>query len=88
LDSDYTVAFHAVVAVPARDSLGLLGQVLMVIPHVTQWLSFAAISGTAAEYFKVSETAINWLSTAYMFAFVSVSPYAQPFNPNLLRCPY
>lgn len=39
-----------------------------------QWLTFSSISTTAAEYFDVSESAINWMSTAYLFAFCAVSP--------------
>lgn len=39
-----------------------------------QWLTFAAVSTTAAEYFGVSATAVNWLSTGFLFAFVAVTP--------------
>ena len=39
-----------------------------------QWLTFSSISTTAAEYFDVSESAINWMSTGYLFAFCAVSP--------------
>jgi hypothetical protein len=39
-----------------------------------QWLTFSSISTTAAEYFDVSESAINWMSTGYLFAFCVVSP--------------
>ncbi|CAG7920992.1 unnamed protein product [Penicillium olsonii] len=38
------------------------------------WLTFSSISTTAAEYFDVSESAINWMSTGYLFAFGVVSP--------------
>lgn len=39
-----------------------------------QWLTFSAISTTAAQYYNVSEGAINWLSTGFLFAFVVISP--------------
>ncbi|EOD50176.1 putative cell surface receptor mfs transporter protein [Neofusicoccum parvum UCRNP2] len=38
------------------------------------WLTFAAVSSDSAEYFRVSESTINWLSTAFLFAFVFISP--------------
>lgn len=41
-----------------------------------QWLTFSAVSSTAAQFFDVSESAINWLSTGFLFAFVVASPYA------------
>ena len=41
-----------------------------------QWLTFSAISTTASQYFGVSESAINWLSTGFLFAFVVICPYA------------
>jgi FLVCR family MFS transporter 7 len=39
-----------------------------------QWLTFAPVSKTAALYFNVSESDINWLSTGFMFAFVAACP--------------
>ena len=41
---------------------------------VTQWLTFSAISDTSATYFHVSQKAINWLSTGFLFAFCFCSP--------------
>lgn len=50
-------------------------QINKLTSHISpQWLTFAAISKTSAEYFEVSETAINWLSTGFLFAFVVVAP--------------
>ena len=40
-----------------------------------QWLTFSAVSSTASQFFQVSESAINWLSTGFLFAFVIASPY-------------
>ncbi|KAF4628669.1 hypothetical protein G7Y89_g9482 [Cudoniella acicularis] len=39
-----------------------------------EWLSFSANSNTVAQYYAVSESVVNWLSTAFLFAFVIVSP--------------
>jgi MFS transporter, FLVCR family, MFS-domain-containing protein 7 len=43
-------------------------------PGLKQWLTFAPVSSNAALYYNVSETAINWLSTAFMFSFVFIFP--------------
>ncbi|OCF33542.1 hypothetical protein I316_04614 [Kwoniella heveanensis BCC8398] len=40
------------------------------------WLTFAAVSTTSSEFFGVSDSAINWLSTGVLFAFVVASPVA------------
>ena len=37
-------------------------------------LTFAPVTASAAAYFEVSETAINWLSTAFLFSFVVACP--------------
>jgi hypothetical protein len=39
-----------------------------------QWLSFSAVSKTSAQYFKVTENTINWLSTGFLFAFAVAAP--------------
>ncbi|KAK1498528.1 major facilitator superfamily transporter [Colletotrichum tamarilloi] len=38
------------------------------------WLTFAPVASNAATYYRVSESAINWLSTAFLFAFVAIFP--------------
>ncbi|KAJ5086575.1 hypothetical protein NUU61_007882 [Penicillium alfredii] len=53
---------------------GLAQLVLLNIVVSWDWLTFSSISTTAAEYFGVSESAINWMSTGYLFAFCAVSP--------------
>ncbi|OGE52050.1 hypothetical protein PENARI_c011G01229 [Penicillium arizonense] len=53
---------------------GLAQLVLLNIVVSWDWLTFSSISTTAAEYFDVSESAINWMSTAFLFAFCAVSP--------------
>jgi MFS family permease len=40
----------------------------------TQWLTFSSISTTASQHFRVSESAINWMSTGFLFAFCVASP--------------
>ncbi|KAJ6108233.1 MFS-type transporter [Penicillium sp. IBT 18751x] len=54
---------------------GLAQLVLLNIVVSWDWLTFSSISTTAAEYFQVSESAINWLSTGYQFAFCVASPF-------------
>ncbi|UJO17449.1 MFS-type transporter [Fulvia fulva] len=58
-----------------RRFLGLAQLVLLNIVISWDWLTFAAISSTAADFFRVSESAINWLSTAFLFAFVAGAPF-------------
>ncbi|KAJ5168328.1 MFS-type transporter [Penicillium canariense] len=53
---------------------GLAQLVLLNVVVSWDWLTFSSISTTAAEYFDVSESAINWLSTGYLFAFCVASP--------------
>nr|POE47054.1 major facilitator superfamily domain-containing protein 7 [Quercus suber] len=53
---------------------GLAQLVLLNIIVSWDWLTFAAVSSTSAEYFMVTESSINWLSTGFLFAFVLVSP--------------
>ncbi|KAF2733462.1 MFS general substrate transporter [Polyplosphaeria fusca] len=65
---------HAHFRVYKRRWFGLVQLVLLNIVISWDWLTFAPVSTTAAEYFDVSETAINWLSTAFLFSFVAISP--------------
>ncbi|KAL5403450.1 hypothetical protein PMIN06_009762 [Paraphaeosphaeria minitans] len=52
-----------------------LGQlVLLNIVVSWDWLTFAPVSTKAADYFRVNESSINWLSTAFLFSFVAISP--------------
>ncbi|QDS75099.1 hypothetical protein FKW77_007113 [Venturia effusa] len=57
-----------------RRFFGLFQLVLLNIVVSWDWLTFSASSTTCAQYFGVSETAINGLSTAFLFAFAAVSP--------------
>ena len=40
----------------------------------SQWLTFAPVASKAAAFYSVSESAINWLSVSFLFAFVVASP--------------
>ncbi|KAI9714373.1 MAG: hypothetical protein M1820_000334 [Bogoriella megaspora] len=57
-----------------RRWFGLVQLILLNIVVSWDWLTFAAVSSTSADYFGVTEGVINWLSTAFLFAFVAVSP--------------
>ncbi|KAF4312425.1 Major facilitator superfamily domain-containing protein 7 [Botryosphaeria dothidea] len=57
-----------------RRWFGLVQLVLLNIIASWNWLTFAAVSSDSAQYFRVSESTINWLSTAFLFAFVVISP--------------
>ncbi|KAF2642712.1 MFS general substrate transporter [Massarina eburnea CBS 473.64] len=65
---------HTHYKVYKRRWFGLAQLVLLNIVVSWDWLTFAPVSTTAAEYFDVSESAINWLSTGFLFAFVVISP--------------
>ena len=57
-----------------RRFFGLFQLVLLNIIVSWDWLTFAAVSDTSAQFFNVSTTAINWLSTGFLFAFVVAAP--------------
>ncbi|KAB8299851.1 hypothetical protein EYC80_000097 [Monilinia laxa] len=58
-----------------RRWFGLVQLVLLNIIVSWDWLTFSASSTTVSQYYNVSESAINWLSTAFLFAFVLASPF-------------
>ena len=57
-----------------RRFLGLAQLVLLNIIVSWDWLTFSAVSTTASHYFNASQSSINWLSTAFLFAFVPMAP--------------
>lgn len=57
-----------------RRFLGLAQLVLLNVVVSWDWLTFAAVSDTSSEYFRVTQSAINWLSTGFLFAFVVAAP--------------
>ncbi|KAH4039148.1 hypothetical protein HBI52_043480 [Parastagonospora nodorum] len=65
---------HAHFKVYKRRWFGLGQLVLLNIVVSWDWLTFAPVSTSAATYFSVSETAINWLSTGFLFAFAITCP--------------
>lgn len=65
---------HAHFKVYKRRWFGLAQLVLLNIVVSWDWLTFAPMSTTAAAYYRTTETAINWLSTGFLFAFVVACP--------------
>jgi len=57
-----------------RRFFGLAQLVALNIVCSWSWLTFAAVADTSAQYFRVSITAINWLSTGFLFAFLLTCP--------------
>ncbi|KAK1590106.1 major facilitator superfamily transporter [Colletotrichum navitas] len=57
-----------------RRWFGLAQLTLLNIIVSWDWLTFAPVASIAADYYDVSESAINWLSTAFLFSFVAVFP--------------
>ncbi|KAL8866406.1 MAG: hypothetical protein Q9198_008905, partial [Flavoplaca austrocitrina] len=58
-----------------RRWFGLLQLVLMNIIVSWDWLSFSPVANTAADYFSTTSSIINWLSTAFLFAFAVAAPF-------------
>ncbi|KAL8824422.1 MAG: hypothetical protein Q9170_008163, partial [Blastenia crenularia] len=58
-----------------RRWFGLMQLVLMNIIVSWDWLSYSPVANTAAAYFSTTSSVINWLSTAFLFAFVVASPF-------------
>lgn len=57
-----------------RRFFGLAQLVLLNIVVSWDWITFAPVSSTSAQYFGTSESNINWLSTAFLFAFCVTTP--------------
>jgi MFS transporter, FLVCR family, MFS-domain-containing protein 7 len=58
-----------------RRFFGLFQLCLLNIVVSWDWIAFAPVSDTAAAYFNTTESIINWLSTAFLFAFVVATPF-------------
>jgi cyanate permease len=41
---------------------------------IPQWISFSPVANTAATFFDTTPSIVNWLSTAFLFAFAVASP--------------
>ncbi|EKD20423.1 uncharacterized protein L3040_004290 [Drepanopeziza brunnea f. sp. 'multigermtubi'] len=74
-DGEALARGHTEFKVYKRRWFGLVQLVLLNIIVSWNWLSFAANSTTAAEYYNVTSSSINWLSTGFLFAFVVASPF-------------
>ncbi|KAK6437779.1 hypothetical protein LTR95_006021 [Oleoguttula sp. CCFEE 5521] len=73
--ADFTEApDEAVYRVYKRRFFGLTQLILLNIVVSWDWLTFSPVSTSASQYFDVSESAINWFSTGFLFAFVFISP--------------
>ena len=57
-----------------RRFFGLAQLVLLNIVVSWDWITFAPVSKTSAQYFNTRESTINWLSTVFLFAFCISSP--------------
>ncbi|EAQ85087.1 hypothetical protein CHGG_09101 [Chaetomium globosum CBS 148.51] len=57
-----------------RRWFGLLQLTLLNIIVSWDWLTFSPVASHAARYFNTTETVINWLSTAFLFSFVFITP--------------
>ncbi|RYP49898.1 hypothetical protein DL768_004434 [Monosporascus sp. mg162] len=57
-----------------RRWFGLLQLTLLNIVVSWDWITFAPVVQHAAAYYRVSESAVNWFSTGFLFAFVAVVP--------------
>lgn len=57
-----------------RRWFGLIQLTLLNIVVSWDWLTFSPVSQYAAAYYGRSESDINWFSTAFLFAFVAISP--------------
>ncbi|KAK8045239.1 Major facilitator superfamily domain-containing protein 7 [Apiospora rasikravindrae] len=57
-----------------RRWFGLVQLTLLNIIVSWDWITFSPVSQFAASYYNVSESAINWLSTGFLFVFVVTSP--------------
>ncbi|KAK5074819.1 hypothetical protein LTS08_005611 [Lithohypha guttulata] len=58
-----------------RRFFGLFQLILLNIVVSWDWIALAPVSTTAATYFDTTESVINWLSTAFLFAFVIATPF-------------
>ncbi|KAI5866236.1 MFS general substrate transporter [Durotheca rogersii] len=59
-----------------RRWFGLIQLTLLNIIISWDWLTFSPVSQNAAIYYNTTESAINWFSTGFLFAFVVIFPAA------------
>ena len=58
-----------------RRFFGLAQLVLLNIIVSWGWITFAPVSTTSGQYFKTSQSNINWLATVFLFAFCASAPF-------------
>ncbi|KAK3492274.1 major facilitator superfamily domain-containing protein [Neurospora hispaniola] len=69
-----------------RRWFGLVQLTLLNIIVSWDWLTFSPVASQAAAYFRTTGTTINWLSTAFLFAFAFITPlviYVLHLGPKL-----
>ncbi|ROW08264.1 hypothetical protein VMCG_03137 [Cytospora schulzeri] len=71
VNEDGTYPFYKVYK---RRWFGVVQLTLLNIIVSWDWLTFSPVASSAAQFFDTSESNINWLSTAFMFAFCAVVP--------------
>lgn len=69
---------HQPCKVYKRRFFGLFQLTLLNLIVSWDWLTYAPVSPTAALYFDTSISTINWLSTAFLFAFCVAAPFTIP----------
>ncbi|KAL9601933.1 MAG: hypothetical protein Q9219_002157 [cf. Caloplaca sp. 3 TL-2023] len=69
------VLMNVIVSWDVRQSSNSCPQILSPLTYAHQWLSYSPVANTAATYFSTTSSVINWLSTAFLFAFVVASPF-------------
>ncbi|MCJ1439309.1 hypothetical protein MMC27_008701 [Xylographa pallens] len=57
-----------------RRWFGLIQLILLNIVVSWDWLSYASVANTAATFYQTTPIIINWLSTAFLFAFLVATP--------------
>ncbi|KAK4457830.1 major facilitator superfamily domain-containing protein [Cladorrhinum samala] len=57
-----------------RRWFGLVQLTLLNIIVSWDWLTFSPVANHAAVYFNTTDTTVNWLSTAFLFAFSFITP--------------
>lgn len=58
-----------------RRFFGLAQLVLLNIIISWDWITFAPVSRTSAQFFHNKESDINWMSTAFLFCFCAATPF-------------
>ncbi|KAI0407212.1 major facilitator superfamily domain-containing protein [Xylaria palmicola] len=74
VDGTETEGGETVYRVYRRRWFGLVQLTLLNIVVSWDWLTFSPVSQHAAVYYGRSESDVNWFSTAFLFAFVAISP--------------